>query len=743
MMRVFLRVKPIADNNKSCIKFESATTIRAQPPKDSNAYKNKTQGVMMDHHFTFTKILGPEASQQKVFDETMINILEEVIDGKNCLVFAYGATGAGKTHTIQGNLSDPGIMIRTLDVLFNTLEGKLSHKTHVKPYLGQVTLLNEKGEEEEREYKESILKGLPNVDFDGTYLSDFSIASRNAMCSTKLSGGSDAGDHSQASTKSQSSEEFVSVLSAKLPQEEVFSVWVSFAEVYNEGVFDLLDPKLHKKPVQLKVMVDNEGTNDVYIKNLSEVQVFSAEEAYKILLVGRGNLKVAATKFNHVSSRSHSIFTVKLIKIPNVDDPGYFCINRLSFCDLAGSERSGKVNSCSSRLKEAGNINTSLMVLGRCIETLKHNQKFPHDKKPVPVRDSKLTRIFQGFFLGIGRAYMVTNISQAPDQFDETLHVLKFSALAQQVVSQDLRSSRLSTVFLHPVDSSEFESDSDEDNDGDIMNSSLAHMFREHLHPKHLLSAIVTLEAQFVETINNFETERQHFKKELLQREMEVRAELCAQYEQKRFQMEEEHRMQLRDISDQGAADTQRVFQFMNTVMVEKKEPVPAVIIKDERPTCKDAESQVTPRGQAPVQCRISDKRSDAVLQNVIRNTIDVATQVIVNTNDVSIQVMPHRKDVAIQEDMIQLKPVQEKSSNSSDNEENVLPNEHRHSKRMKKTVKKTTKFEELSPPARNAAKQARTKSTKAQVLAEVKKDDVTVPVTPKLRKLRVRKAQI
>lgn len=109
----------------------------------------------------------------------------------------------------------------------------------------------------------------------------------------------------------------------------------------------------------------------------------------------------------------------------------YAC--RLSFCDLAGAERSTKTQGKGDRMKEAGNINTSLLTLGRCIQVLRHNQTNLDHPKLVPFRDSKLTRLFQSFFCGQGKAAMIVNINQCASMFDETLHALKYSAVAKQV----------------------------------------------------------------------------------------------------------------------------------------------------------------------------------------------------------------------------------------------------------------------------------------------------------------------
>ena len=133
---------------------------------------------------------------------------------------------------------------------------------------------------------------------------------------------------------------------------------------------------------------------------------------------------------------------------------------RISIVDLAGAERSMKTGATGMRVKEAGNINNSLLTLGKCIEAMRHNQNkrsvssllSPHvcvlvvffydrrgDEHVVPFRESKLTRLFQNYFVGKGqgirqgRITMLVNVSDNGSVFDETAHVLKFSAITSKV----------------------------------------------------------------------------------------------------------------------------------------------------------------------------------------------------------------------------------------------------------------------------------------------------------------------
>lgn len=133
---------------------------------------------------------------------------------------------------------------------------------------------------------------------------------------------------------------------------------------------------------------------------LREVCVHSANEALQVLLLGKQNLHFAATKLNHNSSRSHCVFCVKMIRTNDDVNPTTAVVNMISFCDLAGIERTTKTQSRGERLKEAANINTSLLVLGRCLEVIRNNSIPGKHKTIVPYRESKLTKILQNFLSG-------------------------------------------------------------------------------------------------------------------------------------------------------------------------------------------------------------------------------------------------------------------------------------------------------------------------------------------------------
>ena len=173
---------------------------------------------------------------------------------------------------------------------------------------------------------------------------------------------------------------------AQTPQKK-FLVRVSFLEIYNEEVKDLLVK--HGKNPKGGLDLKEHPETGVYVKDLGAFVVKSVEEMDKLMDLGNRNRSVGATLMNENSSRSHSIFSVTVESSePGPDGEPRYVSGKLNLVDLAGSERLVKTGASGDRLKEATKINLSLSALGNCISALVDG-KSSH----VPYRDSKLTRI--------------------------------------------------------------------------------------------------------------------------------------------------------------------------------------------------------------------------------------------------------------------------------------------------------------------------------------------------------------
>ncbi|CAK6953778.1 kinesin-like protein KIF20A isoform X1 [Scomber scombrus] len=478
---VYLRIRPYTEaenemgEEQGCVAVQDEETLMLKAPKDSQNMRTAERGVTQSiHKFSFSKICGPETTQQQFYECTMKKMVKDVLQGENRLLYTYGVTNSGKTYTIQGAGREAGLLPRALASLFRKLQGRLYTAMNLKPVMYQDVRHLEPSEVRVEEIRRNSLlkedenqtsrRGGTTTIWDsgiGGLSSTSNIAAQledsDSIClepdSLSHSGGDDLEEGAQ------------------------FSIWVSFYEIYNEFLYDLLDaaPSMQpRKRVTLRLSDDKHG--NPYVKDLNWIQVRSAEEAWRILRAGRRNQSFASTHLNHNSSRSHSIFSIRVLHVrPDVNSGQTMHISELTVCDLAGSERC-KEQRNGERMKEANNINTSLLTLGRCIAALRQNQN--NKSRPpqvVPFRDSKLTRVLQGFFCGRGTSSMVVNISPCASIYDETLQALKFSAIATQLVhgpSTKTRVAYILSLLREPTangnDSTVMEEDEDDVEDGDI-----------------------------------------------------------------------------------------------------------------------------------------------------------------------------------------------------------------------------------------------------------------------------------
>ncbi|NXI53148.1 KI20B protein, partial [Chloroceryle aenea] len=423
-IQVCLRVRPFTSLEREnelqdFISLEDSTTIMLKPPQTSLSRLSEKAAGQMIQKFTFSRVFGPETTQEEFFEGTMKQPVQDFLDGYNRLIFTYGVTNAGKTYTFQGTEDDVGILPRTMDMLFKSIQGKLYTAMDLKPLRCRDYIkLTKEQVRDETAIKKSILRLTKEVE-EHLFCTVETIITCNILYSAD-------------------SEELLKDLeqsSTTVKNYVMFSVWVSFFEIYNECFYDLLSPMpSDKKRKTLRLAQDIKGCS--YVKDLQWVQISDSKEAFKLLKLGLKHQSIASTKLNTCSSRSHSIFTVKILKIEDLGIPRVTQVNELSMCDLAGSERCTKTHNEGDRLKESGNINSSLLTLGKCINALRNCQQAKLQQH-IPFRESKLTHFLQGYFSGKGKVYMIVNISQCASAYDETLNVLKFSAIAQKVLVVD------------------------------------------------------------------------------------------------------------------------------------------------------------------------------------------------------------------------------------------------------------------------------------------------------------------
>ncbi|KAI6223033.1 Kinesin domain containing protein [Aphelenchoides fujianensis] len=199
-----------------------------------------------------------------------------------------------------------------------------------------------------------------------------------------------------------------------------FLVHVSYLEIYNEEIRDLLGENR-----QQKLDIKERGDRGVYVAGLSMHVCHDVKDCLRLMDTGFNNRHVGATLMNKDSSRSHSIFT---IYVEALSDNGSIRMGKLNLVDLAGSERQAKTGATGERFKEATKINLSLSALGNVISALVDG-KSTH----IPYRDSKLTRLLQDSLGGNTKTVMVACISPSDNNYDETLSTLRYANRAKNI----------------------------------------------------------------------------------------------------------------------------------------------------------------------------------------------------------------------------------------------------------------------------------------------------------------------
>ncbi|XP_028942697.1 kinesin-like protein KIF19, partial [Antrostomus carolinensis] len=287
--------------------------------------------------FVFDMVFDQRATQEEVYVSTTKNLIGGVISGYNATIFAYGPTGAGKTYTMLGTDSEPGIYIRTLDDLFKALEATT----------------------EEMDYRVSM----------------------------------------------------------------------SYLEIYNEVIRDLLNPSLGF----LDLREDPRGS--IQIAGITEVSTTNAQEIMQLLTKGNKERTQEPTAANKTSSRSHAVLQVTVTQKSRRKVMGEEVrIGKLFMVDLAGSERAAQTQNRGQRMKEGAHINRSLLALGNCINAL--SEKGGSRAQFVNFRDSKLTRLLKDSLGGNSRTVMIAHISPASTSFEESRMTLIYACRAKNIKTQ-------------------------------------------------------------------------------------------------------------------------------------------------------------------------------------------------------------------------------------------------------------------------------------------------------------------
>ncbi|TPX18505.1 uncharacterized protein E0L32_011618 [Thyridium curvatum] len=330
---------------RSVIKVVDDRCLVFDPPEDNPVQKFSRSVVptgkkVKDQVFAFDRIFDDKVSQTEVYEGTTKPLLDSVLDGYNATVFAYGATGCGKTHTITGTSQQPGIIFLTMQELFEKI--------------------------------------------------------------------------------------------AERSDEKVTELSLSYLEIYNETIRDLLVPGGSKQGLMLR----EDSHQAVSVAGLTSHHPKDVQEVMDMIVQGNEYRTVSPTEANAVSSRSHAVLQINIAqKDRNADINEPHTMATLSIIDLAGSERASATKNRGERLLEGANINKSLLALGSCINALCDPRKRNH----VPYRNSKLTRLLKFSLGGNCKTVMIVCVSPSSAHFDETQNTLRYANRAKNIQTKVTR----------------------------------------------------------------------------------------------------------------------------------------------------------------------------------------------------------------------------------------------------------------------------------------------------------------
>jgi len=212
-----------------------------------------------------------------------------------------------------------------------------------------------------------------------------------------------------------------------------FLVKVSFMELYNEQLFDLLSSKTRREDTMVDIRED--GNKGIKIPGLTETPITSVGETMTMLEKASEGRVTAATAMNARSSRSHAIFTLGVEAKPK-GDPKAVTVSKFHLVDLAGSERQKKTKAKGDRLKEGININMGLLSLGNVISALGEENRGANSH--IPYRDSKLTRLLQDSLGGNSHTLMIACVSPADSNLEETVSTLRYADRARKIKNKPI-----------------------------------------------------------------------------------------------------------------------------------------------------------------------------------------------------------------------------------------------------------------------------------------------------------------
>ena len=289
-IHIFLKLKPfskedlITKQDQNCYSIYSDTTIKINPPQKSMYFKNQLQNKQLSNRvYTFSYVFQPNITQKDFFTATLLPCFDKLISGDNLLIFSYGVTNSGKTYTMQGNRKNPGLIPRTLDFLFSIINENLDSKKAYKykpDKFNEIASLSDNELQQSLNYKEQLLKMCTNFkDFDQTmndlpqqYACDASTLEQSRFCFSTESLAS-IGVNFHVNDIDQEPK-------IQISSDTKYAIWISFYELYNDSIYDLLVPPSKKDEKRNPLRIREDSVHIPYVDGESKVASFKKNLLY-------------------------------------------------------------------------------------------------------------------------------------------------------------------------------------------------------------------------------------------------------------------------------------------------------------------------------------------------------------------------------------------------------------------------------------------------------------------------------
>lgn len=421
-LKVFCRFRPQKVPNKKR-NNEDGNGIYQLATINDNAISLFNGQSLEKHLFEFDHVLDQSCTQVHLFEQIGRQLVNNLIEGNNALLFAYGVTSSGKSFTINGNVQMPGLIPRSLAYLFKQLSNQINPAGLIF-YNNHSFQFNNN---EEKEFNDEW-HSSNEIDLEQTFcIARFHWKKISHPISEWARLAIPDNEISSADTNNNNSKHL----------RRHYTIFISFLEVYNNTIFDLLQFQ-DKNNIAFTRTPRNILNNSemICVHNAREIEVSNFKEAIQIFAYGLQNRRICQTELNSTSSRSHTIFTIKLV---HLNKKFKAKVNQYSIVDLAGIERAKRTNNFGTKLMEASNINHSLMVLRNCFDAVQKNILNPNRPILVPYRESKLTNLLKPYFEYRSKIQMILCIKPDIEDINENRIALSFAKKTQKIDLQKFR----------------------------------------------------------------------------------------------------------------------------------------------------------------------------------------------------------------------------------------------------------------------------------------------------------------